>query len=80
MQYFDPWHTDRIAQTLKVLKNEVSADVYQVVVEEFIDMLQTENPHWKANNFRKKCGVPNPFSLKAKVPIKRTRKGVSKYD
>lgn len=79
MQHFEPWHIERIAQTIKPYKDDLGLEHYCELVEDFVDLFIVENPRFKAATFRRKCGVTAPFSLKAKVPIRRTRKGVSKY-
>ena len=78
MQHFEPWHVERIALTIKQYKDELGSE-YTNLVEDFIDLFTVENPRFKAAGFRRRCGVPAPFGLRAKVPVKKTRKGVSKY-
>lgn len=79
MQHFEPWHVEQIARTIKPYRECLDKEDYEQLVEDFVDVFIVENPRFGAKTFRKRCGVTEPFNLKAKVPVKRTRKGMGKY-
>lgn len=50
-------HFEKIAQTLWVFRYSMDSEIHKILVDEFADLLATENPNFDRDRFIRACEV-----------------------